>query len=152
MNIMRNVYDTLKTLPYFIDNEYLLQYASLIERHTQDKVVPRKTHKHHIVPKSWFKLNGVEIDNSLKNLVNLPCREHCLAHYYLCLCTVDPFRYANELALACLLNKKFISPVDKELLIHLPMYNTIYEDYNNKLKSNYKLWEGVTINDNKSSC
>ena len=139
---MRDVYNTLKSLPYFIDNEYLEKYSQTIERNTRTPVRSHRTHKHHIIPKSWFKLMDKEINNQLNNLVNLPCREHVLAHYYLCLCTQDPFRYANELALQCLLSSNYVNMVDKHLLHNLPLYNNICEDLNYKLKTNYKLYGG----------
>lgn len=137
---MINVYDTLKQLDYFIDNDYLKSYSTLVERHTRTKVIPRLTNKHHIIPRCWFKLKHIPINNELSNLVNLPYREHILAHYYLCLCTVDPFKYANELALECLLNNRKLSITDKRLLENLPLYNNIYEDYMSKLKSNFKIY------------
>ena len=106
MSHMRDVYKTLKSYEYFIDNEYLQKYSQIIERNGKTPIRGKQTHKHHILPKCWFKLTNNEINNDLNNLVNLPCREHFLAHYYLCLCTEDPFRYANELALQCLLSKQ----------------------------------------------
>ena len=139
---MVDVYNTLKQKQYFIDNEYLQKYCQLVERNTRTPVRARQTHKHHIVPKSWFKLTNSCVNNELNNLVNLPYREHFLAHYYLCLCTQDPFKYANQLALMCLLSLKNKNTVDKELLYRLPLYNNIYEDYVQKLKSNYRLYEG----------
>lgn len=140
MSLMHNVHETLSALPYFIDNEYLAKYAQLIERNTRTLQRNRQTHSHHIIPKSWYKLTNNCTDNHLTNLVNLPVREHVLAHYYLCLCTTDPFRYANELALMCLQTKKRLNPVDIQLLHGLPLYNNIYDDYMTKLKSNYKLY------------
>lgn len=141
MSLMRDVYNTLRTAKYFIDNEYLLKYAQIIERNAKTLIRGKQTHKHHILPKCWFKLTDNEINNDLNNLVNLPCREHFLAHYYLCLCTEDPFRYANELALQCLLSNSKINIVDKQLLKNLPLYNNICEDLNNKLKENYKIYD-----------
>lgn len=138
---MLNIYDTLKNQVYFIDNEYLKKYCQLIERNRRTPLRGGQTHKHHIVPKSWFKLTHTDINNELNNLVNLPYREHFLAHYYLCLCTSDPFRYANQLALMCLQSLKTKNVVDKQLLHNLPLYNNIYEDYMRKLRSNYKLYE-----------
>lgn len=138
---MYNVYGTLRSMKFFIDNEYLYKYCQLIERHTRTGLKPRLTHKHHIIPKSWFKLTNTVINNDLNNLVNLPIREHILAHYYLCLCTEDPFKYANQLALMCLQTQKRINIVDQHLLHNLPMYNNIYEDYITKLHSNYRLYE-----------
>ena len=140
---MRNVYGTLRNLDYFIDNKYLQKYSQLIERHTRTPSKPSQTHKHHILPKSWFKLTGNVINNDLNNLVNLPKREHVLAHYYLCLCTEDPFKYANQLALMCLQTHKTLNIVEKQLLYDLPMYNNIYEDFLQKRQKNYRLYEDV---------
>ena len=126
MSPMRDLYKTLRSLDYFIDNEYLLKYTQIVERNRRTRVRGKQTHKHHIIPKCWFKLTDNDINNDLENLVNLPCREHFLAHYYLCLCTEDPFKYANELALQCLLSNSRINIVDKQLLQRLPMYNNIY--------------------------
>ena len=33
-------------------------------------------HKHHIVPRAWFKVNKLPVDNSKENLVNLTILEH----------------------------------------------------------------------------
>ena len=148
MKIMRNVYETLKQLEYFVDNEYLLKYAQLVDKHTVDKRRTHLTNSHHIIPKSWFKLMGQPVDNTAPNLVNLPYREHILAHYYLCLCTTDPFTYANQLGFMCLLTRKKLNPTDRLLVQHLSMYNNIYEDYMNKRKNNYKLYE-VDVDDNE---
>ncbi len=138
---MFNIYNTLKTLPYFIDNEYLHKYCQIIERNRRTPIRGKQTHKHHIIPKCWFKLTNNVINNDLNNLVNLPCREHCLAHYYLCLCTEDPFKFANELALQCLEANYKINLVDKHLLQSLPLYNIICEDCHTKLKSNYSIYK-----------
>lgn len=136
---MVDVYKTLKNLDYFVDNDYLQQYARLVERHART-LIRGTTNKHHIIPKCWFKLKNIPVNNDLNNLVNLPYREHILAHYYLCLCTEDPFKYGNQLGLVCLLNGKVLKPTDKRLLENLPLYNNIYEDYVRKLKSNYKMY------------
>lgn len=137
---MLDVYSSLKSLNYFIDNEYLKKYCQLVERHTRTNTRRGQTNKHHIIPKAWFKLQKLSIDNSLTNLVNLPYREHVLAHYYLCLCTEDPFKFANQLALSCLFSRKRLNSVDRKLLESLPMYYYLYEDYVSKLKSNYRLY------------
>ncbi len=138
---MVNVKETLLSKSGFIDNEYLDKYCSLIEqnRRTQQDF---RTNKHHILPRSWFKLNKQTVDNSNSNLVNLIYRHHVLAHYYLCLCTADELQYANELALICLFSRKQLNAVDKQLIANLPLYNNIYEDYMQKKKSNYKLYGG----------
>lgn len=137
---MRDVYNTLKTLDYFIDNEHLQKYCQIIERHASHHPKYCMIHKHHIIPRSWFKLCKLPVDDSMTNLVKLPTREHFLAHYYLCLCTQDPFKYCNELALMCLLSSKHIKSTDKQLLQRLPMYNIICEDISVKQSNNYKIY------------
>lgn len=138
---MFNIYETLRSAEYFIDNDYLKRYCFLIESNTRTQLRGRQTHKHHIIPRSWYKLTNSEVNDNLNNLVNLSKRNHFLAHYYLCLCTEDPFKYANQLALICLESHNNTNMVDKELLHRLPLYNYIYEDYTNKRNSKYKLYE-----------
>lgn len=135
---MLDLKQTLVNLKGFEDNEFLDQYCTLIERHTRTSKRARVTNAHHIIPKSWFKINNQEIDNSLINLVNLPYREHVLAHYYLCLCTVGKLQYANQLAFFCLITrKKKLNIVEKQLVHNLPMYNNIYESYCRNSKISY---------------
>lgn len=76
----------LKTT-YFIDNEFLDLYCSLIYSNLNTNKVRCKTQKHHILPKCYFKLLDEEIDNSSNNLVNLLFVDHLLAHFYLYKCT-----------------------------------------------------------------
>ena len=135
---MLDLKQTLVNLKGFEDNEFLDQYCILIERHARTSKRARVTNAHHIIPKSWFKINNQEIDNSLINLVNLPYREHVLAHYYLCLCTVGKLQYANQLAFFCLITrKKKLNIVEKQLVHNLPMYNNIYESYCKNSKISY---------------
>lgn len=145
---MRDVYDTLRQLKFFIDNEYLKKYCQIIERHSSRQPRFSMIHKHHIIPRCWFKLNNLTVDDSLSNLVRLPTRDHFLAHYYLCLCTADPFKYGNELALSCLLSSKHIKPSDKQLLQRLPMYNIICEDTHTKQEQHYQMYS-EDLYDNK---
>ena len=144
MKIVRDVYNTLRLKSHFVDNEFLRHYATIIERNTRTQKRGGITNSHHIVPKSWFKINKLPIDNSLSNLVNLVYREHVLAHYYLCLCTTGDLLFANELALICLVSRKKLNIVDKQLVAQLPLYNNIYEDYRQKKQSNYRLYEEKT--------
>lgn len=137
---MLDVYNTLSQLEYFVPNEYLYKYARLIERNSRTPI-RGDTNKHHILPKAWFKLTNNAVNNELNNLVNLVYRDHVLAHYYLCLCTEDPFKYANQLALMCLETRKKLFYTDKQLLHQLPLYNNIYEDFVYKRSNNYKLYK-----------
>jgi hypothetical protein len=137
---MKDLKAKLLSCKGFVNNIYLEKYCSLVERHTTTGVQRRQTNAHHIIPKAWFKLNKLPIDNSECNLVNLPYREHALAHYYLCLCTLDQLQYANELAFICLISRKKLNFSDKHLITHLPLYNNIVESYKYRQKTNYKLY------------
>ena len=141
---MRDVKQTLLNHNGFIDNEYLDLYCRLVERNVRTQIRHGVTNSHHIIPKSWFKLNKQTVDNTQSNLVNLVYREHVLAHYYLCLCTTDELQFANELALMCLLNRKKLNVVDKQLVMGLPLYNNIYEHYKQLRKDNYQLYREDT--------
>ena len=138
---MMNVKETLLLHDGFIDNSYLDSYCRLVERNTGYQKKYTLTNKHHIIPRSWFKLHNKDVDNGLSNLVTLTYRDHVLAHYYLCLCTEDEFQFANQLALILLTTtKNKLNIVDKQLVASLPMYNNIYESYQNRLRTGYKLY------------
>lgn len=138
---MRDIKATLLQHSGFIDNEYLDMYCRLIERNYRTPLRGGLTNKHHIIPRSWFKINKQTVDNSQINLVNLFYREHVLAHYYLCICTRDELQYANELALMLLVSRKNLNVVDKQLVAGLPLYNNIYESYIAHKRNNYQLYE-----------
>lgn len=50
---------------------------------------PENGHKHHIIPRCWFKLYGLEVDNSDKNLVLLSKEDHAKVHKLAKLCVKD---------------------------------------------------------------
>lgn len=50
---------------------------------------PVKGHKHHIIPRCWFKLKGLPVDNSESNLVLLTEDDHLKVHKLAMLCSVD---------------------------------------------------------------
>ena len=47
---------------------------------------PKSGHKHHIIPKCWFKLHNLPIDNSEDNLVLLSYEDHIKVHKLAILC------------------------------------------------------------------
>lgn len=47
---------------------------------------PKEGHKHHIIPRCWFKMKGKEIDNSKDNLVLLTYDDHIKVHKLTYLC------------------------------------------------------------------
>lgn len=50
---------------------------------------PAKGHRHHIIPRCWFKLHNLPIDNSKDNLVLLTYEDHCKVHKLMILCAKD---------------------------------------------------------------
>ena len=50
---------------------------------------PESGHKHHIIPKCWFKMKGVPVDNSDNNMVLLTYEDHCKVHKLALLCGKD---------------------------------------------------------------
>lgn len=51
---------------------------------------PESGHKHHIVPRCWFKLHNLPIDNSKNNLVLLTYEDHIKVHKLAMLCSATP--------------------------------------------------------------
>ena len=76
----------LLELKVFVDNEYLDEYIHLIEKNKQTKRIKFKTQKHHIIPKKYYKVSNLEVNESKDNIINLLYSDHVLAHYLLCLC------------------------------------------------------------------
>jgi len=56
------------------------------------KVVVSGRNLHHKFPRSFSKLEGVEIDNDKENLVSLLEGDHFLVHYYLWKCTKTGYK------------------------------------------------------------
>ena len=48
---------------------------------------PESGHKHHIVPKCWFRMNNLPIDNSKDNLVLLSYEDHVKVHKLAYMCS-----------------------------------------------------------------
>lgn len=117
----------------FIDNEYLDKYCELIIQNKETKKERPKTQSHHILPKSYFKLHCIEIDNSKNNRVNLLYKNHILAHYYLCLCSKGKFAYSMQNGFFHLINCKH-EYKDFNPEQDLEYYQQIYEEYILNLK------------------
>ena len=50
---------------------------------------PKEGHKHHIIPRCWFRMNNLPIDNSKDNLVLLSKEQHSKIHKLMSLCAKD---------------------------------------------------------------
>ena len=59
---------------------------------------PTKGHKHHIIPKCWFKKNNLPVDNSKDNLVLLTPEDHAKVHKLAYLCSKNEIKSSLRFA------------------------------------------------------
>lgn len=81
----------LVNLTDIVDNKFLDEYIDLILLNANTKKAKFITNIHHIVPRCYFKLHNLVVDNSKSNLVNLSYADHIKGHYLLCKCTKGAF-------------------------------------------------------------
>lgn len=128
--------EKLLRLGLFIDNEWLDKYCELIENNKNTKREKYKTQSHHIIPKCYYTMNKLKIDNSKENLVNLLYKDHILAHCYLCLCSEGNFHYKLVNAFTHLINRKWKYRIDDINNIDLNIYQKLYEEWVFYLENN----------------
>lgn len=69
-------------------NQHFVAMMNIVNR---SRLMPvSEGHVHHIVPKCWYKLKGLEVDNTEDNLVKLSVRDHQLVHLLAIRCVKDP--------------------------------------------------------------
>lgn len=103
----KDLKDKLLQTGYFEDNEYLELYIKLMIVNKNRLYLKKSTNKHHIIPKSYYKMSNIPIDNSKENLINLLYKDHILAHYYLCLCTINELKQKQVFAFFSLVNRRW---------------------------------------------
>lgn len=59
---------------------------------------PKEGHKHHIIPKCWFKKNNLPVDNSKDNLVLLSPEDHAKVHKLAYLCSKNEIKASLRFA------------------------------------------------------
>ena len=134
--IIQELKEKLLATKCFIDNEYLDKYCELIELNKDTKKEKYKTQIHHIIPKCYYELNNLEIDNSKENLVNLLYKDHFLSHYYLAL--FSTILLEEKLTFACV-KMSFRKTELKDInLKELDSYQYLYEKNNKYLAINNK--------------
>lgn len=74
----------------FIYNQHFVAMMNVINAARLNP--PESGHKHHIVPRCWFKMNNLPVDNSKDNLVLLSYEDHCKVHKLAYLCTTDKMK------------------------------------------------------------
>lgn len=60
---------------------------------------PVEGHRHHIIPRCWFKMNNLPVDNSKDNMVLLTEEDHIKVHRLCILCAINP-QLKGRMALA----------------------------------------------------
>jgi len=63
--------------------DYQTIYNRIIERNRNTPKVKKQTEDHHIIPRSFAKIDGIDDIDGSWNRVNLPLREHFIAHLLL---------------------------------------------------------------------
>ena len=111
-----------------LDNEYLSKYIELVTSSDYTEKIPGLTQKHHIIPRFYYRDNGMPINENADNIVYLTFKNHILAHYYLALCSDKKYRFKNELAFMRTSNFRNI-PKLKDFMETLGKYDDIYDSY-----------------------
>ena len=96
-----------------IDNDYLDLYVSLIIENQNNIKIAHKTNAHHIIPRAYFKLKNLPVDDSENNLCELLYIDHIRAHYYLLKCTCGEFKSRCYLAFQFIYGKYFSQDIEK---------------------------------------
>ena len=92
--------EELLSTGHFIDNSYLDDYVILVN----STATTTYTERHHILPRAYYDLLGLDTDNSDSNLVRLSFADHCKAHWLLYFCTTDKLQYASQTAFVIMVN------------------------------------------------
>ena len=78
------------TLDVFEYNQHFVAMMNIINSAKLNP--PENGHKHHIIPRCWFKMNNLPIDNSKDNLVLLSYEDHVKVHKLAYRCTTGKMK------------------------------------------------------------
>ena len=82
-----NIEERLLSLDVFENNDYFKLYIDLIKSNLYTSRIKYVTQRHHIIPRKYYQINKIKVDNSKQNIVNLRYEDHIRAHYYLSKCS-----------------------------------------------------------------
>ena len=113
----------LLSLGCFIDNEYLDEYLSFIERPISFSVTD-SSEKHHLIPRSYYisdysgsvSNEDISLSDPHNRLVALTYSDHFYAHWLLYNCTTNKLKSSNAKALLMMSGKSDILHFSKEAI------------------------------------
>lgn len=127
----------------FLENEFFEKYINLIidNQHTEPEKF--KTQNHHVIPLHVYKYLNLPENNAKSNIVVLHYKDHILAHFYLFNCVSDRLiKRANYAALQYIIHNPQVPESESELLLKLPEYQKMYDEY---CILNSELQKGVQV-------
>ena len=90
----------------FVYNQHFVAMMNVINSARLN--TSKEGHKHHIIPRCWFRMNNMQIDNSKDNLVLLSYEDHAKVHKLSMLCAATPeLKSKMGFAVKCLLKGNF---------------------------------------------
>lgn len=128
LNVLQNQFDSMINNDIIHDNEYLELYKKFLIDKSLEKNIKFKTQTHHIIPKIYYQLNDLAIDDTSQNKVILYFKDHIYAHYLLVFIIKDEelkYRLQHALTSMCNTAHKKDSSID---FSHLEYLQEIYEE------------------------
>ena len=108
-------------------SDYLTKYCELLINNRLEIYDSAKANYHHAVPRVYFEMHGLPVDNSSNNLFILLHKDHVLAHYYLAMAAKnDAFKYKMAYAVRFVIGQ-INAESKKNLLEQLPEVQRSYE-------------------------
>lgn len=125
-NIIKN---SLQEKNLVVDNDYLTKYINLILDNLHTDKQKYITHKHHIIPRYYYKHKNLPLDNSPDNIVNLRYSDHILCHYYLSMCSsCKKFKDSNLCGIRRIIRGFNPESDEAKLIGMLPEIQAFYEE------------------------
>jgi hypothetical protein len=120
-----NKQDLLDT-GFFKNNNFLDKYVALFD---EDYSNTDKLEGHYILPKSYYWIKKIPVDNSKDNLKNISYKNHYLACYYLLQCTTGILRKC--------MRYHFTKMNNKIAMVAFEINSQIYEQVRTNEKQNF---------------
>lgn len=136
----------MRDISKYVDTESPL-YDKLLRLYDENKDFPLENTKgrnvHHIVLRSWSRIDGEEIDNTEENLVSLTAADHILAHFYIWKISKSPYRRSAASAWYFMSRTLLKFGIDENTIICLiDKYNEeiklCYEEYRKHMSETHK--------------